>query len=301
MSAAGALARAIAWIDGPHGGCWGSPAELAVPLDDRGLRLADGLFETVLVEGGRCRLLAEHLERWRASAELLGMAPPPPAAALVARIEEAIDRAGLAAAGSAASEAPGQGACCGALRLNWSRGSMAPGCRGIEPPLAGDPQPRHRFWLELHPVRPCFEPVRVIVSRTERRVAGSLLSRCKTFAYGASIQARREARAAGADDALLESTAGGLCCGTAANLLVRRGRRWLTPPLASGCLPGVMRGRALALGLAEEAPLTIDDLLEGEGAVLLNSLGCRPLLAAEGSGLAWTIPCAEAQALWTFL
>ena len=46
-----------------------------------------------------------------------------------------------------------------------------------------------------------------------------------------------------------------LCCGTAANLLVRREGRWLTPPLSSGCLPGVMRRLSLPLGLAQVGEL----------------------------------------------
>jgi branched-subunit amino acid aminotransferase/4-amino-4-deoxychorismate lyase len=142
--------------------------------------------------------------------------------------------------------------------------------------------------------------VRVIVSRTERRVAGSVLSRCKSFAYGAAIQARREARAAGADDALLESSDGGLCCGTTANLLLCRGDRWLTPPLSRGCLPGVMRGRALALGLAEEAELSIEDLFDAEAAVLINSLGCRPLSSLEGTRLA-SCSGGQPEAFWRHL
>ena len=60
-------AGAIAWIDDPRGeGRWAAPAELTIPLDDRGLLLGEGVFETVLVERGRPRLLGEHLERWRA-------------------------------------------------------------------------------------------------------------------------------------------------------------------------------------------------------------------------------------------
>ncbi|MEX1317907.1 MAG: aminotransferase class IV [Synechococcaceae cyanobacterium] len=272
--------RAIAWLDGPDGGRWARPEALGVPLDDRGLRLADGIFETVLVEAGRPRLLAEHLQRWRSSADLLGMEAPPGDVQLNGLIAMAIERVGLEARSC-------QGQHCGALRLNWSRGSMAPGCHGIDLPPPGIPQPPHHFWLELRPAVPSFAPVRVIVSRTERRLAGSLLSRCKTFAYGAAIQARREARAAGADDALLESTAGGLCCGTTANLLVRQGAGWLTPPLASGCLPGVMRGRALELRLAQESPISRDDLAASSGAVLLNSLGCRPISHLAGQPLRW--------------
>ena len=37
----------IAWIDAPgDSGTWGVPEQLALPLADRGLALADGLFET---------------------------------------------------------------------------------------------------------------------------------------------------------------------------------------------------------------------------------------------------------------
>ena len=117
----------------------------------------------------------------------------------------------------------------------------------------------------------------MIVSPTETRSTTSLLSRCKSFAYGASIQARRQALEAGADDALLNSSAGGLCCGTSANLLVCRGGSWITPPLSSGCLPGVMRQRGLDRGLFTEAQVNEDDLQNSGGAFLLNSLGCRPI------------------------
>ena len=36
---------AIAWIDAPSpDGTWGDPDQLSLPLSDRGLLLADGLF-----------------------------------------------------------------------------------------------------------------------------------------------------------------------------------------------------------------------------------------------------------------
>jgi branched-subunit amino acid aminotransferase/4-amino-4-deoxychorismate lyase len=253
---------AIAWIDGPTPeGTWGDPDRLCLPLNDRGLLLADGLFETVLIEGGTPRLLAEHLERWRVSAASLGLAPPPGADRVRPLLAEAVARSGLTGSG--------------ALRLNWSRGSGAG--RGLALPGPDEPQGRPRFWLQLSPWRPASTPVAVIVSGVERRNAASLVSRCKTFAYGGAIQALREARAAGADDALLLGSGGDLCCGTSANLLLRRKGAWITPPLKSGCLPGVMRGRGLALGLVREERLSVADLLESEAALLINSLDCRPI------------------------
>jgi 4-amino-4-deoxychorismate lyase len=270
--------QAIAWIEGR----WGHPRELSLPLQDRGLLLADGLFETVLVLDGRPQLLEPHLQRWQGGAELLAMAPPPARPWLEPLIEAAIARAALAGPG------------WGALRLNWSRGSG--GDRGIDLPVGAADPAQHRFWLQLTPFQPTFSPQTARLSRQERRNAASRLSRCKTFAYGQAIQARREARAAGADEALLLNGSGELCCGATANLLVQRGGRWLTPPLSSGCLPGVMRGRSLALGLATEA--TLEPAPQpGDRWLLLNSLGARPLSAVDGEPLQH-LSAAEAEALW---
>ena len=260
-------------------GQWGDPGELALPLADRGLLLADGLFETVLLEEGRLQLLEEHLERWRSSAELLAMAPPPDQTLILPLVAEAIARSGIRT---------------GALRLNWSRGC---GGRGLDLPAPAQAAPAHRFWLQLTATAPQFEAVTTWISREERRNAASRLSRCKSFAYTAQVQARREAHAAGAHDALLLSSHGELCCGSAANLLVHHQGRWTTPPLASGCLPGVMRGRALRLGRADEAPLEPSDLMTCEGALLINSLGCRPIHRCDGTALA-QIPSGQAEQLW---
>ena len=280
---------AIAWINdpGPHGQ-WGSPNELTLPINERGLLLADGLFETVLILDGQPRLLAEHLGRWHHSAALLGLAKPPDAPTVEPLIHGAISRSGIS---------------CGALRLNWSRGNGGQGTsgRGIAIPPA-EASLAHRFWLQLSPHQPNFDPVRVIVSPTERRCATSVLSQCKTFAYGPSIQARRQAQAAGADDALLPSSNGGLSCGTTTNLMVQQGSgsgpAWITPPLSSGCLPGIMRKRALALGVAQEQPIDETALMGSSGALLINSLGCRAISHLGPTAL----PIApDAKALWRSL
>ena len=264
----------IAWIDG----CWGEPDDLQLPLSDRGLQLADGLFETILVLDGAAQLLPEHLARWAASAELLGMNPPPSQQDLSGLIDEAIVKSALHQAS-------------GALRLNWSRGSGQG--RGIG--IANVHQ--HRFWLTLTPCSTHFQPIKTITSRLERRNRDSVSSRCKTFAYTAAIQARREAERAGADDALLHNTQGDLCCGTVANLLVHRKGAWITPPLSSGCLPGVMRARAISLGIAIEADVG-SNLHSSDQALLINSLSCKPIQTHNNQSLT---PTASAQELWQLL
>ncbi|MGE4580869.1 MAG: aminotransferase class IV [Synechococcus sp.] len=269
------MTTTIAWIDGR----WGTPASLVLPLDDRGLLLADGLFETVLVRDSQPMLLDAHLQRWQAGADLLGLGAPPDRSMLSPLLTEAVRRS-HSAEGDAV------------LRLNWSRGGAG---RGIDPPANSE----ERFWLTLERFKPLFSAVTTVISRLEQRNASSTLSRCKSFAYGQAILARREARQRGADDALLRNSNGQLCCGTVANLLVRRNGTWLTPPVSSGCLPGVMRGCCLASGLAQESDLETD-LKRGDQALLINSLSCRPIHSVDGIELS-PIEETTAQQIWTHL
>ena len=257
--------QAIAWFNEE----WGQPAELKLPLSDRGLQLADGLFETILIHHNRPCLLAAHLRRWKRSCELLGMAPPPKRAWLEPLIQEAIQRLGLK-----------QGE--GALRLNWSRGDGNQRGIGLDH-NAADPS-RHRFWMTLQTHTPTFGSVRTWISCHEYRQASSLMSRCKTFSYGQSIQVRREAEQRGAEDGLMLSTNGTLCCGSSANLVVQRHGEWLTPPISDGCLPGVMRGEALKQGLLKEQSLSAEPQ-PGDQWLLINSLGCRTISQVNGEPL----------------
>jgi branched-subunit amino acid aminotransferase/4-amino-4-deoxychorismate lyase len=253
---------------------------LALPLADRGLALADGLFETVLIQNGKPQLLAAHLQRWRQAAARLGMAAPPEAGRIQLLLAEAIARSGSSDA---------------ALRLNWSRGNAG---RGIALPADDDCPPSHRFWLQLSPWRPGFGAVSSIISQGERRNPASQISACKTFAYGWAVQARREAQQRGADEALLLNTAGQLCCATTANLLLLIEGRWLTPPLASGCLPGIMRAQGLAQDWLQEAELWPVDLDRCEAGLLINSLDCRPLVGKRCHAEATQLLGPTARRLW---
>ena len=270
-----------ATVLGWHNGEWGNADALGMPLSDRGLQLADGVFETMLIQNGCAQLLTEHLERWQRGAALLGMAAPPARSWLEQLIGEAISRAGLNTTDTA-----------GAMRLNWSRGSNAG--RGIGIPTA-DPDPtQHRFWLTLQSHQPDFQPAQAWISVQEQRNANSVLSQCKTLAYGQAIQARREAQAQGSELALLHNTSGDLCCGDSANLLVKRQGEWLTPPLNSGCLPGVMRAKALKQRLIRETRVG-PTLNTDDQALLINSLGCRSLKQLNGMDLK---PYPESEQLW---
>ncbi|MXW13127.1 MAG: aminotransferase class IV [Synechococcus sp. SB0662_bin_45] len=253
----GSPAESLAWLAGR----WDQPQRLAVPLDDRGLNLADGVFETLLWRSDGPVLWPQHWQRLQRGCALLGLAPEPD----VARIQ-ALAAEGFRCLGSSSGQA--------ALRITVSRGS---GERGLALPQPQQP----RLWLQLHAVTPCFAPVDVITSRLVRRHGDCASSRCKTLNYTDAVIARREAGMAAADDALLLSSTGQYSCATAANLWVQREMNWLTPGLDQGCLPGIMRGQLLQHPTSHEAPVSRQTLLDG-GGLLLNSISCRPIRSLDG-------------------
>ena len=57
-----------------------------------------------------------------------------------------------------------------------------------------------------------------------------------------------------------------------ANLVVRIGDRWLTPPVECGLLPGTFRAELLARGELEEARLRPEELESADEIWLINSL-----------------------------
>nr|WP_162623865.1 aminotransferase class IV family protein [Paracoccus saliphilus] len=73
----------------------------------------------------------------------------------------------------------------------------------------------------------------------------------------------RQALPPGVDEALLLNQAGDLCEGTITSVFLERGGMLLTPPLACGLLPGVLRQSLLKQGRAQEARMKLADLEEG--------------------------------------
>ncbi len=83
----------------------------------------------------------------------------------------------------------------------------------------------------------------------------------------------------GVDEVVFRNERGELTEGSITNLFVERGGMLLTPPLASGLLPGTLRAELLASGRAIEQVLTLADLDTAEAIWLGNSV--RGLLRAE--------------------
>ncbi|HEY0309375.1 MAG TPA: aminodeoxychorismate synthase component I [Acidobacteriaceae bacterium] len=81
------------------------------------------------------------------------------------------------------------------------------------------------------------------------------------------------ARAEGFDEVLFLNERGEVTEGAISNLFIERDGRLLTPPVASGLLPGVFRRHLLETDpRAEEQVLTLDDLRTADAVYLCNSL-----------------------------
>jgi para-aminobenzoate synthetase/4-amino-4-deoxychorismate lyase len=74
------------------------------------------------------------------------------------------------------------------------------------------------------------------------------------------------------DDVLLVNRSGQVAETTIANVAALIDGQWVTPPLESGCLPGVYRTHLVRAGKLTEAPLTIADLEEADTIAVINSV-----------------------------
>lgn len=84
-------------------------------------------------------------------------------------------------------------------------------------------------------------PFRTVALFPEPMEAGGPLWRHKTTQRAPYNRALEWARAVGVDEPILMNTSGEVIEGARTSVWIRDGERWITPPLASGGLPGVYR------------------------------------------------------------
>lgn len=238
-----------------------------IPLDDRGFTLGHGLFETVLWIDGDLAHWDSHRERLERGCRTLGLPIP--------------DREAFRAAADAALGAAGTPARA-AVRLNWSAGS---GGRGLDFPEPLEP----RLTALATPLGPTPGPVTLATARV-RRNDRSPTSRLKSLSYLDNVLARAEARAAGAEEALMLNTVGEVACAAAANVFWVRHDEVFTPDLACGVLDGIMRREVISachgLGLPVEEVFANPGRLAGAPMFITNSLvGVRSVASLDGQPL----------------
>ncbi len=205
-----------------------------------------GAFDTLLVERGVARFRERHLERLRGTCAFLALE-----SAAIERIEEWL--------GQYVAVLPLEPL---AVRTTVTRGFAGGAGTIVIAARRFDPAP----------------PAGVTLSVEGRfALAGDELDRHKTTSRGRYALARESAVRGGAFDALVCHRDGDVADATSANVWARVGGELVTPPVARGALPGIVRAvlqaeLARAGETVHERPLRIAELARAEEVFLTNSL-----------------------------
>jgi branched-chain amino acid aminotransferase len=227
---------------------------------DRGLLYGDGVFEVMRAYQGVAFALEEHLGRLLASATRLAMSLPVPISRLRGEVDEALHAAGRPDAH---------------VRVLVTRGE---GDLGVAPSNARDAT-RLIVVTPLPPISKAVyaQGVKALVVRAPWVAARGPTSGAKTLNYLPNAMWAREARAAGADEAIVVGHADALLEGAASNVFVVHEGVASTPPLDAGILGGLTRGFVLRCAASagvrtREAPLTLADLWTADEVFLTSSV-----------------------------
>ncbi len=241
---------------------WLDINRIFIAANNRGLKFADGIFETILIKENKPVLFDEHLKRLEKSGKILNINLKINKLTLRQLINDGIRRLSL------------KNDQFASVRINYSRGTNEG--RSLTIDSTSETKDLDNLWLEFYRIKPNFNPISVFISQKEKINEFSLLSKCKTFAYNQAIQALTEANEKSFDDSILLNTSGELCCGSTFNLIIKRNNQWITPRKESGCLEGVMVSKALKLNIVKEELIRPvfqnDDII-----VAINSLSCKQI------------------------
>jgi len=235
----------------------GAAADARPALDPLDLALIRGeaVFEAMRVYAGRPFRLQAHLDRLAASAAALELTLP-------GGLEEL-------AAGAVAAAGGGDAV----LRLICTRGPEGseggPAAFAICTDIPASFEEERRRGLRLALLTTATDPL-------VRAASPWLLPGVKTISYAVNMAAQREARARGADDAVLVGLGGELLEAPTANLWWRIGDTLHTPSLDLGILAGITRAVLcdLAPGLnlkVLDGVFTAEDLAAADEAFLSSS------------------------------
>lgn len=248
--------RVLVMLDGTVA----DPESPLLRVDDLGLLRGDGVFETILVSGGRPRELGLHLDRLARSAAMLEL-PEPDRAAWQACVDTVIAR------WSGASEF--------ALKLVYTRGidgSPELGTTGFA--LGMEIGERVRRVRETGVSAVTLE--RGIDPDLARRAPWLLLG-AKSLSYAVNMAAGREAERRGVDEVIFTASDGTVLEGPTSTVVVADGRTLRTPPPQIGILPGttqagLFRAAEPAGWSVKTEPVPAADLPRADGVFLASSV-----------------------------
>lgn len=237
-----------------------NPAQ-AIAVDDRGLSYGDGLFETMLLQGGAVRFLTSHLARLELGCRRLGIDYPE--AALAADIAQL----------SGSSHG-------GVLKIVLTRGA---GGRGYRPPQ----NIQVTRIVSVYPLPAGIAPTITARWCQLRLSRNPALAGMKHLNRLEQVLAQREWNDERIGEGLMLDTEGELVGGTASNVFVVRSGILATPDLRFSGVRGVMREQVLRaaakLGVqSSEEPLWPHDLDAASEVFVTNAVrGIRSIVALD--------------------
>lgn len=244
----------------------------AVPVEDRGLQFADGVYEVVKVLDGRWCDLDRHLDRLERSLAALAIAMPMSRAALTLVLARTLRRNGLRDALAYLQVTRGV-APRNHLFPKAAKPSLIVTVRRLSPPGPSE----------------LAEGVGVVTLPDER------WKRCniKSISLLPNVLARQRAAEAGCREAWLHDADGLVTEGSSSNaFIVDREGRLVTRPLGPAILGGVTRAVVLGLARVEgfevvERPFSVTEAKEAREAFLTStSSGVLPVTTIDGRPVA---------------
>jgi len=246
-------------------------AQAAVPVNDRGFLLGDGLFETMRVVHGKPFRCAQHLERLARGADFLKIKCPFTPRELEQFAGQLIEQNKMPDA---------------ILRLTLTRG---PGGRGYTPNRKCQPT----VVMTLHPAPLLANPVGWnLVTSSFRIPAADPLAAFKTTSKILHVMARAEAVEQGADEALLLNTNGDVAETAGGNLFWIHDDTICTVPVECGALPGITRAAVLEIcqsrGLKTRQRAIQPEALRNSTGIFItqSALGIVPVTTFDGKPVA---------------
>lgn len=242
--------RPLIWLDGQEGD------HARLDPTDHGLLYGDGVFEGIRVYRGKAFYLDAHLERLVASGAAIGLDVS------TKKLREVCERFARRLGDT------------GYLRVVVTRGG---GPLGVDPSQCKRPsEVVIGAQLRLLDESVYQEGARCIIAQTRRLPSVCLDPRIKSLNYITNVQARREARAADADEALMLNSDGRLAEGSTDNLFLVQSGALFTPPSSEGALEGITRRIVMQLarsnGIAvHEQPLPVATLANADEVFLTGT------------------------------
>lgn len=208
------------------------PEQATVSVFDRGFLYGDSVFETIRTYGGAPFEIDQHLERLAWSAGRVFIPLPVPLDVLQGEVRIAVT----------AAQNPES-----YIRVMVTRGR---GAMGLDPSTT-EHSVRVIIVDRLAPPSPVdyTRGIGTITFKTQRFGDATEAAGAKVANYLVAVLAMREARAAGASEALITDHTGRIVEGSTSNVFAVHAGELITPPESAGILPGITRRRVLEAAL----------------------------------------------------